>query len=87
MGMGLCSAGGNKDCACMGQRRLTPCSSNALSLLSDSAAAHLPYPQHPEAPAAGPRNASPLRGLGGADESAMAEGVEPANEPAGLDEG
>ena len=32
-------------------------------------------------------NASPVRGLGGADDSAMAEGVEPAGQSAGLDEG
>ena len=32
-------------------------------------------------------NASPVRGLGGADDSAMAEGLEPAGQSAGLDEG
>ena len=32
-------------------------------------------------------NASPVRGLGEADDSVMAEGVEPANRCAGLDEG
>ena len=32
-------------------------------------------------------NASPVRGLRGADDSAMAEGVEPTGELAGLDQG
>ena len=32
-------------------------------------------------------NASPMRGLRGADDSAMAERVEPAGELAGLDDG
>ena len=40
-------------------------------------------PPHPAAMG----NASPVRGLGGADDSAMAEGVEPAGQSAGLDEG
>ena len=40
-------------------------------------------PPHPAAMG----NASPVRGLGGADDSAMAEGVEPAGVPTGLDEG
>ena len=40
-------------------------------------------PPHPAAMG----NASPVRGLGGADDSAMAEGVEPAGQPTGLDEG
>ena len=40
-------------------------------------------PPHPAAMG----NASPVRGLGGADDSAMAEGLEPAGQSAGLDEG
>ena len=40
-------------------------------------------PSHPAAMG----NASPVRGLGGADDSAMAEGVEPADQSAGVDEG
>ena len=40
-------------------------------------------PPHPAAMG----NASPVRGLGGADDAAMAEGVEPAGQSAGLDEG
>ena len=40
-------------------------------------------PPHPAAMG----NASPVRGLGGSDDSAMAEGLEPAGKPAGLDDG
>ena len=40
-------------------------------------------PPHPAAMG----NASSVRGLGGAEDSAMAEGVEPAGQPAGVDEG
>ena len=43
-------------------------------------------PAHPPHRAA-MGNASPVRGLGGADDSAMAERVEPAGHSAGLDEG
>ena len=40
-------------------------------------------PPHPAAMG----NASPVRGLGGAEDSAIAEGVEPTGQSAGLDEG
>ena len=40
-------------------------------------------PPHPAAMG----NASPVRGLGGTDDSAMAQGVEPAGQFVGLDEG
>ena len=43
-------------------------------------------PAHPPHPAA-MGNAGPVRGLRGAEDSAMAEGVEPASHSAGLDEG
>ena len=47
------------------------------------APSELAPPPHPAARG----NASLVRGLGGADDSAMAEGVKPAGQPAGLDEG
>ena len=53
---------------------------------SDQPPGALSEPTPPPHPAA-MGNASPVRGLGGADESAMAEGVEPAGQSAGLDEG
>ena len=52
---------------------------------SDQPAGAPSEPASPPHPAA-MGNASPVRGLGGAEDSAMAEGVEPAGRSAGLDE-
>ena len=49
----------------------------------DNALSEPAPPPHPAAMG----NASPVRGLGGADDSAMAEGVVPAGQSTGLDEG
>ena len=48
--------------------------------------AEAPHEPAPPPPAA-TGNASPVQGLGGADDSAMVEGLEPAGKPAGLDDG